>query len=288
MRKLTIEYVRTFIEKEGYKLLSKEYERSGKKLHIRCNKNHEYSVAWTNFQQGQRCPYCMGKGNLSYEYISNNIKKEGYKLLSEEYKNNGIKLKMRCNNNHECHITYANFSKGRRCRKCCRITTYEEVKCYVENNEGYKLLSQSFKSSKHYLDIQCPEGHVYKVRWNNFQQGFRCPKCFKARKMSREEKEVLEYVKSLTEHNIVENNRTLTINPKTGKNLEIDMWIPSLKKAIEFNGVYWHRNRKYYDDLKKDQCADMGIELLVIKDVDWREKTTQCRQKIRRHIGNNQ
>jgi len=27
------------------------------------------------------------------------------------------------------------------------------------------------------------------------------------------------------------------MNPKTGWNLELDLWMPSLNKAIEYNGV---------------------------------------------------
>ena len=39
------------------------------------------------------------------------------------------------------------------------------------------------------------------------------------------------------------------MNPNTDKHLELDIWIPTLNKAIEFNGEYWHNNNysKYKD-----------------------------------------
>jgi hypothetical protein len=49
------------IEKElanfGYKLLS-EYENTDTKISVECPQGHIYSVTWSNFKQGRRCPTC--------------------------------------------------------------------------------------------------------------------------------------------------------------------------------------------------------------------------------------
>ena len=37
---------------------------------------------------------------LSYEYVKNEIEKEGYKLLEEEYKGCNVKMSILCPNNH--------------------------------------------------------------------------------------------------------------------------------------------------------------------------------------------
>lgn len=39
-KKLTFEFVKEQFEKEGYKLLSTEYENAHTKLKVRCNKGH--------------------------------------------------------------------------------------------------------------------------------------------------------------------------------------------------------------------------------------------------------
>jgi len=57
-----------------------------------------------------------------------------------------------------------------------RRLTYEQVKIKVEE-QGYFLLSETYKHSSLKLDIQCSEGHRYKARFDSFQQGQRCPVC---------------------------------------------------------------------------------------------------------------
>lgn len=57
-RRLKYDDVKTYIESFGYKLLSTEYINNSSKLLVQCDKGHKYKVAYSNFQQGRRCPYC--------------------------------------------------------------------------------------------------------------------------------------------------------------------------------------------------------------------------------------
>ena len=115
---------------------------------------------------------------LSYEEVKEKIEKEGYKLLSNAYKNNQTKLLLRCPFGHEFKMRYANFQQGQRCPYCqkCVKLTYEEVKEYIESFR-YKLLSKEYINNLEKLDIMCPEGHEFKMCYSNFQQGRRCTKC---------------------------------------------------------------------------------------------------------------
>jgi hypothetical protein len=47
-------------------------------------------------------------------------------------------------------------------------------------------------------------------------------------------------------------------NPDTGKNLEIDIWIPELKVGIEYDGYPWH---------KKDNKSTLMKQQLLILDL---------------------
>src|SRR5574343_315234 len=58
-----------------------------------------------------------------------------------------------------------------------RFLTIEKVKNYVESVDGYKLISTKYDNSKTKLTLQCPKGHIFQMRYNDFQQGQRCPKC---------------------------------------------------------------------------------------------------------------
>lgn len=44
-------------------------------------------------------------------------------------------------------------------------------------SEGYTLLSKEYINSRTPLKYKCPEGHVYQVSWNKWNDGRRCPYC---------------------------------------------------------------------------------------------------------------
>ena len=54
--------------------------------------------------------------------------------------------------------------------------TQEYIKNQIEKH-GYKLLSK-YISYADKIEIQCPEGHIYKTCWGNFKQGKRCYRCY--------------------------------------------------------------------------------------------------------------
>jgi len=55
---------------------------------------------------------------------------------------------------------------------------YEEVKKHIESF-GYTLISKKYIDSKTKLLIQCPFGHEFEMKFNNFKSGQRCPTCAK-------------------------------------------------------------------------------------------------------------
>lgn len=225
---------------------------------------------------------------LTHDFVKKQYKIFGYKLLSE-YKNNYTKNLVECAKGHQYKVTYGNFQKGQRCPICYnkirsngKKLTHNFVKSeYIEF--GYKLLSE-YKNNRVKDLIECPEGHQFKVKYYHFKQGSRCPICWNVIRYSRSEKDCLDIVKQIiSEENVVENDRTQIINPKTNQFLELDIWIPSLNKAIEFNGEYWHRSdySKYKDNQKKIQCEKKGIDLMIIEERAWLDSRNKKIDKIK-------
>ena len=66
------------------------------------------------------------------------------------------------------------------------------------------------------------------------------------------------------------------------ENHELDIWLPDIKVAIEFNGTYWHSipNIVESDKFKKIQCESKGIRLLTIPESDWDNEPDICKSKI--------
>lgn len=60
---------------------------------------------------------------------------------------------------------------------------------------------------------------------------------------SFEEKEVLDFINSIYSGKVINNDRD-TISPK-----ELDIYIPEKKFAIEYNGLFWHSEKKVKNSL---------------------------------------
>ena len=108
--------------------------------------------------------------------------------------------------------------------------------------------------------------------------------------VSKGEKEVLEFVKSIYNGTIIENDRT-QMEPNSDNNWlenhELDIWLPDIKVAIEFNGTYWHSlpNIVESDHFKKLQCESKGISLIAISEQEWTDDQGKCKDLICSKIG---
>lgn len=179
--KYDYEYVKRYFEKYGYTLLEEVYLNSSQKLRSLCPKGHEYFVEFRNFKhKGTRCPICnpSGRAKLKIEDVRAFIESEGFKLLSDEYKNNSTKLDIECPEGHTHSMTFGNFQRGRRCPHCSNIAKhdYEYVKEYIESF-GYKLISKEYLGNHKHLEVECEKGHRYSVAFAHFKNGKRCPYC---------------------------------------------------------------------------------------------------------------
>ena len=271
-RRLTYEKVKKSFEKEGYTLISKTYVNSRSYLHYICPNGHKHNIRWNNWQRGQRCFVCTNT-KPTYEKVKQSFTKEGYILLSKDYKNSRQYLEYKCSNGHQHKITFDGWKRGIRCPFCAydrKRLTYDFVKeSFVK--EGYILLNKTYKNNRLYLYFICPNGHKNKIKWGYWKRGIRCSKC--NIKWSKSEKEIYNYIKKIYNGVIIENDRSLIKNPKTGCYLELDIWLPELNKAIEYDGTYWHSNDnvKWRDKYKQQWCKNNNIDLLVIKEQQWIE-----------------
>jgi len=140
--KLTIEFIRSEFAEENYLLLTKKYINSIQKLVYICPKGHKNSIRWGDWQRGIRCPYCAGNVKLTIEFVRSEFAREGYKLLTTEYKNSHQKLEYVCFRGHKNGIKWYSWQAGHRCPYCVgKISKGEvEVRNFIESL-GVKVLS---------------------------------------------------------------------------------------------------------------------------------------------------
>lgn len=93
---------------------------------------------------------------------------------------------------------------------------------------------------------------------------------------SQPETDLYNYISSLTSDTIIRNDRTQL------KGKELDIWIPSKRIAIEFNGTYWHSDIRLgntYHQQKTIQCIQNKIRLIHIFEYEWNDVEKQARIK---------
>lgn len=281
MKRYTIEFICAEFKKEGYELLTKIYKNPKQKLDYICPRGHRHSVNWGNWiSKGTRCPCFSNHMRPTIGFIRTEFEKEDYKLLTKVYKNNTQKLDYICPKGHHHSIMWGNWNfHKRRCPYCAGQgkPTIEFIRTEFEK-ENYTLLTTEYKNNRQKLNYICSTGHVHSTTWTNWDSNKRrCPFC--SNQISKWEKEVKKFITNLS-IDYVSNDKTQLFNLDTGRNLELDIWFPQFSKAIECNGVYWHKDRQHVDLLKKQLCKQQGIDLLTITDEEWNNDTDRCKVKL--------
>ncbi|MBP5404002.1 MAG: zinc-ribbon domain-containing protein [Elusimicrobiaceae bacterium] len=115
---------------------------------------------------------------------------------------------------------------------------------------------------------KCPNGHIYQAAVcartrleKNGLIGTGCPICNKMNRTSFPEQAIFYYVKQLYPDAVSQYKSKFL-----GK-MELDIYIPSINLAIEYDGEAWHRE----DKLKREQekyakCMAQGIKLIRIRE----------------------
>ena len=173
------------------------------------------------------------------------------------------------------------------CPKC-----YLDIKCFknrysviqtillfrkVHGNK-YDYSKIDYINSKTKVKIICPKHGIFAQRPNDHILGEGCPKC--VNKVSKAEQELYDFIKTFKK-DAEQSNRNLI------KPYELDIYIPSLNLAFEYNGEYWHSEKfrdKDHRQQKADMCILKNITLIHIEEKDWKKDKEQIKNRIKKLI----
>lgn len=140
--------------------------------------------------------------------------------------------------------------------------------------EKFELLNKNVKISdcREFVSFKCENcNDESKIRRFHFVQRRHkniCYKCVPLRgTASIKELELLNWIKSITSLECLSSYKIPHTNGK-----ELDVYIPEINFAIEFNGIYWHTERwidKNYHLNKLKLCQENNINLFYIWEDDW-------------------
>ena len=100
---------------------------------------------------------------------------------------------------------------------------------------------------------------------------------------SKEEKQLVEWLKTFVNENDILVGTFKVIKPR-----QLDVYIPSKKIGIEFNGTYYHSIEHNcdvnYHLIKTKMCEDAGVHLIHVWENDWNERQDLVKQFLKNAI----
>lgn len=277
-----------------YELIG-EYSNNKTKTLFRHNCGNEFMMTPHNFSAGHGCPKCGRnitanklkkiKGSKFLDIIRNN---DEYELLDDyvDSKTAVRVLHTKCGRVFSRIPSTVNSKtfNGELCSLCAKEKSSKKITYTLEQanvrlsqvNDEYEFVEYNGASKSAIIKHKvCGKEFEHKAAYFIIGDGH-CPYC--TTNISKEERHIFEWFKTICP-DAVQGDRSIL----GGR--ELDMYSPSKKVAIEYNGTYWHSiqsltkddkmtvaEAKKYHRRKSDICASKGVRLIHIWDYVWADE----------------
>ncbi len=251
---------------------------SHKKVWWKCSKGHEWLAEVYSRNSGNGCPYCVGKKvlrgyndlltinpSLAKEW---NYEKNDGLTPGDVTPNSNKKAWWKCSKGHEWQVSINNRSNGNGCPYCAgqkviigendlqTINPSLAKEWNYKKNDGLTPRDVTPNSGQKTW-WKCSKGHEWRATINDRSRGRGCPVCNSERHTSFPEYAIVYYLKKYGLE---------VIHSYREKGYELDIYIPSKKIAIEYDGYLWHKNKMKQELEKNHKCAKDGIKLYRIRE----------------------
>lgn len=274
-----------------------DFKKIKEKVCIICPEHGEFwQAADKHYKLKQGCPKCGHyKRNESRKVTVQSFIERANKIFNGYYDYSKVEFKdpkndyvtIICPKHGEFKQKIFWHLAGHGCTQCAieksRLTKEEFVeRANRIHHNKYDYSKSVLNNTYEKMEIVCPKHGSFFQNAGTHLKGCGCPRC--GREESDAERELYEYVCSLVgKENVIHNDRTV-LNGK-----EIDIYIPSLKLGIEYNGVLWHsekfgKDRHYHLD-KMNECNANGIRLIQIFEDEYMDSKNIVKSKLKRIIG---
>lgn len=180
-----------------------------------------------------------------------------------------IKVKWKC---QKCFGEYEAYIKNRALNgsSCPYCANQKVLKGYNDLQSKFPALAKEWSSKNTLLPTQITPHSHKKVYWickfghddylmsvGQRSRGQGCPVCATQSQTSFPEQAIYFYIKQVFPD---------AINRYKYNSREIDIFIPSQKTGIEYNGYFSHKDKSEKDAEKKKYLNSVGIKLIVVKE----------------------
>jgi len=246
------------------------------------------SAVPSSLLRGHGCKYC-GKKQASQkrrktneEFLKQLAEKNPGVLPLEEYVNFSTAIRCQCVCGNTWSTTPSHLLSGQKCRQCQTSQTdrrniYHSGK--RKSNEQFQkellIANPTIEALEEYTGIKnkmlfrCKDCGYEWRGWPRSQlRGQGCRKCQKRWSTSFPEQAIYYYIRKEYSDAINSYRNGL------GKS-EIDIYIPSKRMGIEYDGRNWHRNSFQKECDKYNRCKSLGIELIRIRESELQGDVSQ-------------
>lgn len=261
-----------------------EYLGAQRNVSLICSNGHIWETLATNL---------ISRGSRSF---CNICKKGIYNRVVDWNADNILKLKDLVSRNTSLDTIASNFgsttasilnacSKYNISRPKVDSTVLKLCDKLLEQDRELVSSFDTITSSKDKVTIKCSKGHIHEQNiYNIINDDTNCPSCFFANGRSKAEIELADYITKAYKGTILYNTRPLP----GGK--EIDLILPDLHIAFEYNGTWFHREEKvgkrYHLD-KQIGAKLLGYQLFHIFEDEWELKKEIVKARIDAKLGRN-
>ena len=247
------------------------------KVWWKCSQEHEWQAKIVHRNKGTGCPYCAGREVLigfndlatTNPALAAEWNYEKNEILTPQDVTRGSSKKVwwRCREGHEWQATITNRNYENNCPICQNkkilvgyndLTTINPTLASEWNYEkNGSLMPENFaESSGKKVWWKCKKGHEWQATIASRNSGTGCPICNSERHTSFPEFALVYYFKKYGV-DVIHSYKDL--------GYELDVYIPSQKIAIEYDGSYWHKDKTEKELKKNARCKADGIMLYRIR-----------------------
>lgn len=296
----TKEFIDLCCKKHGgkYDYSKVNYINTSTPVTIICPKHGEFNqTPNAHLINGHICPKCANeaigqKKRMSIWEFSNRAKLvhgDKYDYSKVEYKSIDEPVTIICPIHGEFNQTPYNHLRGCECPLCSNETKKRKLSLTKEDfiSKARNIFGDKYGYDKiHYvnlrtkINITCPKhGEFWQIP-DNHLQGHGCPMC--GNQISKAENEIFELVQTFCS-DVIHNERGMI------KPYELDIYVPSKRIGIEYNGLRWHSEEfnkdKNYHLKKLELCNSKGIKLIQVFEDEWVENKELVKDKILHLLG---
>lgn len=248
---------------------------SNKKAWWQCAKGHEWQAIVASRRNGVGCPYCSGRrarNDNCLQTLNPGLAKEWHPTKNDALTPKDVSLGAhkrvwwKCAKGHEWPAVVKNRSKGRSCPICSGKRPHTDnclqtlnpllaKEWHSTKNEGLTPVDVTSGSSKKIWWI-CKRGHEWQAIVSSRSSGRGCPYC-------NSQTSVME-LRIYTELKYVFPDAKL--RERLNK-VECDIYIPLRRIGVEYDGKYWHKNKREKDHSKNIALEKSGVKLIRVREV---------------------